>query len=168
VFLATRTEEGTGGQVVKKPPEGLSRVRLARDAANDYDPEGDNRESPEAAGNAIDGNRVTNWNTETYQGGFEGSHKSGVGLYVDAGRPIPARGLTLATSTPRFKASVYGSETVPANLRGWTRVSPAATVNQDHTFRLRTNGRLYRYYLLWITELPEDGKAAVQELSLLK
>src|SRR5215208_3615330 len=168
VFLATRTEEGTGGPVVKKPPKGLTRVRLAHDAANDYDPEGDNRESPEAARNVIDGNRVTRWDTETYQGGFEGSNKSGVGLYVDAGRPIPARGLTLATSTPRFKAAVYGSETVPANVRGWTRVSPTATVNEDHTFRLRTNGRLYRYYLLWITELPESGKAAVQELSLLK
>jgi eukaryotic-like serine/threonine-protein kinase len=168
VFLVNRTEEGTGGPVVKKPPKGLSRVGLAHGAASDYDPQGDNRESPEAARNAIDGNRGTNWNTETYQGGFEGSSKSGVGLYVDAGRPIPARGLTLATSTPRFKAAVYGSETVPANLRGWTRLSPTATVNQDHTFRWRTNGRLYRYYLLWLTELPEGGKAAVQELSLLK
>jgi hypothetical protein len=168
VFLVNRTEEGTGGPVVKKPPKGLSRVGLAHGAASDYDPQGDNRESPEAARNAIDGNRGTNWNTETYQGGFEGSSKSGVGLYVDAGRPIPARGLTLATSTPRFEAAVYGSETVPANLRGWTRLSPTATVNQDHTFRWRTNGRLYRYYLLWITELPEGGKAAVQELSLLK
>ena len=168
VFLVNRTEEGTGGPVVKKPPEGLSRVRLAHGAASDYDPQGDNRESPEAARNAIDGNRGTNWNTETYQGGFEGSNKSGVGLYVDAGRPIPARGLTLATSTPRFQAAVYGSETVPPNLRGWTRLGPTATVNQDHTFRWQTNGRLYRYYLLWITELPEDGKAAVQELSLLK
>jgi len=168
VFLATRTEEGTGGPVVKKPPKGLSRVRLAQDAANDYDPEGDNRESPEAARNAIDGNRTTNWNTETYQGGFEGSSKSGVGLYVDARRPIPARGLTLVTATPGFKAAVYGSETVPANLRGWTRVSPAGTVNQDHTFRLRTDGRMYRYYLLWITDLPESGKAEVQELALLK
>ena len=43
---------------------------------------------PSAARNAIDGNRSTNWNTESYQGGFEGSHKSGVGLYVDAGRLI--------------------------------------------------------------------------------
>src|SRR5919112_1347712 len=135
-FLAARTEEGTGGAVVKKPDE-LSEVRLGGNAAGDYDPEGDNRESPEAAANAIDGNGNTNWNTETYQGGFEGSNKSGVGLYVDAGRPIPARGLTLATSTPRFRAAVYGSATVPANLRGWTRVSPAANVNQDHTFRLR-------------------------------
>jgi hypothetical protein len=167
VFLADRTEKGTGGPVVKKPAE-LSDVRLARGAASDYDPEGDNKESPEAARNAIDGNRGTNWNTETYQGGFEGSNKSGVGLYVDAGKLIPGRGLTLVTATPGFKAAVYGSETVPPNLRGWTRVSPSATVNEDHTFRLRTRGRMYRYYLLWITDLPETGKAEIQELSLLR
>ena len=67
---------------------------------SDYDPQGDNRESPDAARNAIDGNLGTNWNTETYQGGFEGSNKSGVGLYVDAGSLIRGRGLTLATATP--------------------------------------------------------------------
>ena len=167
VFLATRTEKGTVGRVVKKPAE-LTEVRLARGAANDYDPEGDNKESSGATGNAIDGNLGTNWSTETYQGGFEGSNKSGVGLYVDAGKPVPARGLTLATATPRFKAAVYGSETVPPSLGGWTRLTPTATVNQDHTFRWRPRGRLYRYYLLWISGLPESGEAQVQELSLLR
>src|SRR5918999_1124691 len=145
IFLAARTEKGTGGSVVKKPAE-LSEVRLAGDAASDYDPEGDNRESPDAARNAIDGNLGTNWNTETYQGGFEGSNKSGVGLYVDAGRLLAARALTLATATTRFRAAVYASETVPANLRGWTRLSPVANVEEDHTFRLRPDGHRYRYY----------------------
>ena len=166
-FLATRTEKGTGGAVVKKPAE-LSEVRLAGGAAADYDPEGDQKESSDATRNAIDGNVGTNWSTETYQGGFEGSNKSGVGLYVDAGKLIKARGLTLVTAKTGFRAAVYGSETVPANLRGWTRLCPPAKVNEDHTFRLRTEGRVYRYYLLWISELPEDGKAEVQELSLLK
>jgi serine/threonine-protein kinase len=167
VFLAARTEKGTGGAVVKKPAE-LSEVRLAGGAASDYDPEGDNRESPDATRNAIDGNPGTNWNTETYQGGFEGSNKSGVGLYVDAGRLVAGRGLTLVTASPGFRAAVYASETVPPKLGGWTRVSPVQRVNEDHTFRLRTRGRMYRYYLLWINELPEDGRAQVQELSLLR
>src|SRR4051795_3489838 len=42
-FLATRTEKGPGRTVVKKP-RGLTEVRLAGDAASDYDPEGDNKE----------------------------------------------------------------------------------------------------------------------------
>jgi eukaryotic-like serine/threonine-protein kinase len=167
VFLATRTEKGTGDPVVKKP-RGLTDIRLAGNAASDYDPEGDNTESPNAARNAIDGNLGTNWNTETYQGGFEGSNKSGVGLYVDAGSLMQGRGLTLATAKPGFRAAVYASETVPANLRGWTRLSPVQTVEQDHTFRLRTRGRVYRYYLLWISRLPDDGEAQIQELSLLR
>jgi hypothetical protein len=169
LFLATRTEKGTGGTVgvVKKPAE-LSEVRLAGNAATDYDPEGDNKESDDATRNAIDGNPTTNWNTETYQGGFEGNDKSGVGIYVDAGKPIAARGLTLVTATPHFKARVYASETVPAAIRGWVPVSPVQEVEEDHTFRLRTRQRKFRYYLLWLTELPEQNKAEVQELSLLK
>jgi hypothetical protein len=47
-------------------------------------------------------------------------------------------------------------------------VSPVQDVQQDHTFRIRTRERLYRYYLLWISELPDGGKAEVQELSLLR
>jgi eukaryotic-like serine/threonine-protein kinase len=78
-FLAERTEKGTGGTVVKKPAK-LSEVRLAGGAASDYDPEGDNKESDDATRNAIDGNPTTNWNTETYQGGFEGNDKSGAGI----------------------------------------------------------------------------------------
>jgi eukaryotic-like serine/threonine-protein kinase len=167
VFLATRTEKGTGGPVVKKP-HGLSEVRLSRNAASDYDPEGDNRESPEAARFAIDGTRSSYWDTEQYQGGFAANQKSGVGLYVDAGGLIAARALALVTGTPDFKAAVYASETVPPNLRGWTRLTPVETVKQDFTFRFNTRGRKYRNYLLWISDLPEDGKAQVNELSLLK
>jgi serine/threonine protein kinase len=167
VFLAARTEKGTGGTVVKKPAE-LSEVRLAGNAASDYDPEGDNKESEDATRNAIDGNPTTNWNTETYQGGFEGSHKSGVGIYVDAGKPIAARGLTLVTATPGFRARVYASETVPARISGWVPVSPVQRVEEDHTFRLRTRARKFRNYLLWLTKLPEQNEAEIQELSLLK
>jgi eukaryotic-like serine/threonine-protein kinase len=171
VFLAARTEKGTGGTVVKKPPglSELSEVRLAGNAASDYDPAGDNSESPDATRNAIDGNPTTNWNTETYEGGFEGNNdKPGVGLYVDAGKQISARGLSLVTATTGFRARVYASETVPAAIRGWVPVSPVQSVGENHTFRLRPRGRKFRYYLLWITRLPEGNKAEVQELSLLK
>jgi serine/threonine-protein kinase len=87
---------------------------------------------------------------------------------VDAGKPLAARGLALATSTPRFKARVYASESVPASINGWIPVSPVQEVGQDHTFRLRTKGRKFRNYLLWITELPKENRARIQELSLLK
>jgi len=64
---------------------------------------------------------------------------------------------------------VYGSETVPPNLKGWTKLTPVRRVKQDFSFRFSTHGRKYRNYLLWISELPPGKeKAQIQELSLLK
>jgi eukaryotic-like serine/threonine-protein kinase len=167
-FLAERTEKGTGGTVVKKPAE-LSEVRLAGGAAHDYDPAGDGHESEDATRYAIDGQLGTNWNTETYEGGFAGNNnKPGVGIYVDAGKQIAARALALTTATAGFKARVYASETVPASINGWVPVSTVQGIGQDHTFRLNTKGRKFRNYLLWITELPEKNRAQVQELALLR
>ena len=142
-------------------------MRLAGDAASDYDPEGDNKESDDATRNAIDGNPTTNWNTETYQGGFEGNDKSGVGIYVDAGKPIAAR-LALV---PPHRASGPGStppRRLPANIQGWVPVSADQEVGEEHTFRLGHRASAVPHYLLWITELPEQNKAEIQELSLLK
>jgi serine/threonine-protein kinase len=164
-WFATRTERGPGEGATPKTP-GLSTVNLDSDAASDYDPQGDGEESPEAARNAIDGNLTTNWDTETYSGGFAGSNKSGVGLYVDAGQPIRARQLDLVTATPGFQAEVYAANTIPGQIRDWTSVAPRGRVAQEQRFRLDTDGTGYRYYLLWIVELPEDNKADVQELSL--
>jgi eukaryotic-like serine/threonine-protein kinase len=164
-WFATRTETGPGEGATAQTP-GLSTVNLTSDAASDYDPEGDGEESPEAARNAIDGNKTTNWDTETYSGGFAGSNKSGVGLYVDAGQPIRARQLDLVTATPGFQAEVHAANTLPGQIRDWTRVSPRREVSQVQRFRLDTRGTGYRYYLLWIVELPEGNKAEVQELGL--
>ena len=105
-WFATHTEKGAGPSVAPKTP-GLADVNLAAGAASDYDPEGDDgEESPEQARNVVDGNRTTNWDTETYQGGFAGSHKGGVGIYVDTGaRASPPASSTLVTSTPGFRAA---------------------------------------------------------------
>jgi eukaryotic-like serine/threonine-protein kinase len=168
-FLASRTEEGPGaGPVVAEPP-GLEPVELASDAASDYDPEGDDgEESPEAANLVLDGLPNTGWDTETYQAGFEGANKSGVGLYVDAGRPIPARRLALVTSTPGFEAAVYASNTVRGSINGWQKVSSTEKVRQKQVFQLDLGqNQQFRNYLVWITQLPPDeGKAKIEEVRL--
>ena len=90
-----------------------------------------------------------------------------MGLYVDADRAIRARRLDLVSSTPGFKAAIYGSASgVPPSIDGWTRLTPPATVGEEKSFTLGRDGRRYRYYLVWITELPESGKARIQELGL--
>jgi serine/threonine protein kinase len=167
-YLATsRTEKGAGNPVAPSSPE-LSQVRLAGDAASDYDPEGDGQESPDEAQLAIDGNRTTAWDTEQYQAGLAGADKDGVGLYVDADTEVAARQLDLVTSTPGFRAAVYAANTQPGGIGGWRKVSPTTTVNQDERIPLDTARRRFRYYLVWITRLPDSGKADIRELSLEK
>jgi serine/threonine-protein kinase len=167
-YAVTRTEKGPGRAATPAPKQGLVDVKLGSKAASDYDPEGDGKESPDATQFAIDGNPTTSWNTETYQGGFEGSNKAGVGLYVDAGAPVAAKRIELVTSTPGFRAAVYAANTVPGSLGGWTKVSPDVSVKEEQTFKLDTEGLRYRFYLLWISELPEQSKADILELSLRK
>jgi eukaryotic-like serine/threonine-protein kinase len=166
-FLATRTEEGPGRAATPRTP-GLAAIQLSKDAAHDYDPEGDGAESQDQVRFAIDGNRPTEWGTETYEGGFEGSNKTGVGLYIDTGSAVAARQLDLVTSTPGFRAAIYASNSVPAEIEGWKKLSRTVTVKQDQRFELDTALRKFRNYLIWITELPEGGKAVIRELSLKK
>ncbi len=166
-YFATRTEKGTGGASTPAGG-GLARVDLASSAANDYDPEGDDRESDDATQNAIDGNPSTEWDTERYNDGLQGVGKAGVGLFVDAGSPIPARALEITTTTPGFTAAVYGSNDVPEDIDGWVRLSPDAEVGERERIRLRPGTREFRRYLVWITELPEGNRAAIAELTLFR
>ena len=165
-YFASRTEKGAGPPSTPRPA-GLTAVPLGSGAANDYDPEGDDSESDDATTNAIDGNPSTEWDTERYTNGLDGVNKSGVGIYVDAGSPIAARGISLITPTPGFTAAVYAANDVPEDITGWTKVSRDFKASERETVRLNP-GRDFRRYLLWITELPEGNKAAIQELNLLR
>ncbi|MEA2331770.1 MAG: eukaryotic-like serine/threonine-protein kinase [Thermoleophilaceae bacterium] len=166
-FFATRTEKGPGAAATPRTP-GLSAVMLSKDAASDYDPEGDGQESPGQVRFAIDGNQTTVWDTERYEGGFEGSNKSGVGLYVDAGQRVAARQLDLLTSTPGFRAAVYASDSVPGSISDWEKVSATVTATREQAIQLDTARQGFRNYLLWISELPEGGQVTIKELSLKK
>jgi hypothetical protein len=141
-------------------------VTLSKDAASDYDPEGDGEESSGQVQFAIDGLPTTEWDTETYEGGFEGSNKRGVGLYLDTENRVAARQLDIVTSTPGFTAAVYASDSVPSRIERWTKVSPTVRVKENQSIQLDTAQQEFRNYLLWISELPEGGKAVVKELSL--
>ena len=141
---------------------------LASSAANDYDPEGDDRESDDSTQNAIDGNPSTEWDTERYNDGLEGVGKTGVGLFVDAGSPIPAKALGVTTSTPGFTAAIYGANDVPDSIEGWTRLSREVKFDERERVTLRPGTRDFRRYLVWITALPEGNRAAIQELTLFR
>jgi serine/threonine-protein kinase len=167
IYLANRTERGSGGAATP-PAAGLSRVDLASSAANDYDPEGDDRESDDSTQNAIDGNPSTEWNTERYNDGLEGVDKKGVGLFVDAGSPVRGKALEIRTSTPGFTAAIYGANNVPKSIDGWVRLSRDLKISERERIKLRAGTRDFRRYLVWITKLPEGNKAAIQELTLFR
>jgi eukaryotic-like serine/threonine-protein kinase len=166
-YLATRTERGPG-HAEGVGGGNLRAVDLTGGAAHDYDPQGDDDESSEATQFAVDANPTTVWNTETYEVGFEGANKQGVGLYVDAGAQVAARQVDVTTSTPGFTAAIYASNEVPDDIDGWTKVSSDLTIAAEQEIPLDTGGQSFRYYLLWITELPDDGRAAIKELSVLR
>jgi len=166
-FLVTRTERGPG-DVQSVGGGDLRALDLTGGAAHDYDPQGDDDESAEATRFAIDANPTTVWDTETYDAGFEGANKAGAGLYVDAGSEAAVRQVDVTTSTPGFVAAIYAANDVPDDVDGWTKVSADLKIGQEQEIPLDTGGQSFRYYLLWISELPEDGKAAVKELTLLR
>jgi eukaryotic-like serine/threonine-protein kinase len=166
-FFATRTEKGPGHAATPQTP-GLSSVSLSSGAAHDYDPGGDGTESHDQRANAIDGNPTTVWDTEQYEGGFAGSHKAGVGIYLDTESRVAARQMDVVAATPDFQAAVYASDTVPNRIDQWRKVSGTTTVKRVQKIPLDTAGQRFRYYLLWISELPDGGQVAIKELSLKK
>src|SRR5919107_1540647 len=162
-YFATRTEKGPGRAATPSTP-GLSAVTLSKDAAHDYDPEGDGEESRGQVRVAIDGLPTTVWDTETYDGGFEASNKTGVGLYVSAGSRVAARQLDVNTSTPGFTTAVYASDSVPSRLADWDKVSITVTAKREQQIQLDTAKQGFRNYLLWISKLPEGGRVTIKEL----
>jgi len=133
-------------------------VRIAVTGVGAYDPDGDQSENDGDAGLATDGNAATAWKSERYRSTFS---KSGVGLVVDAGRPVKANRVVVVTETPGYRAQVR----VGSSPQGpFVPVSETTLTKKRTTMALRP--RSGRYLMLWITSMPEKGTAAVNELTV--
>jgi hypothetical protein len=164
--LATRTHTGeTGDAAPRKVAPGLTRVNFA--GVDDYDPEGDQHESPNAVKLAIDGNRKTRWATEHYSAGLPGAHKSGVGLWVRTSKPVAATELDLISPFAGWQGAIYGANgQVPSGINGWQRLSGTFTAKSVNKIPLDTAGHPFDHYLVWVTKLAGE-QAGIMELSLL-
>jgi serine/threonine-protein kinase len=138
-------------------------------AAEDFDPDGDNEEHADEVDLAIDSNPDTAWTTETYTTSELG--KPGVGIWVDAGKPVDARTMEVRTANGGWSASIYGAKSgPPTDLSGWGK--PIGQVNDadaDQTFQLNTTGGPYRYFLFWLTsptEVESGFGVEVDEITL--
>jgi serine/threonine protein kinase len=150
----------------------LRPIELNESDAHEYDPPpGDGRERGTQS-LAVDGDPTTAWETERYDTPELGNLKKGVGLYLDAGRPIVARALRIVTPKDGWSLEAYvARDSVPKDLSGWTLVASGEMDSTRKTIDLDTAGQRSRYYLLWITKLTEGAtggsSAAVSEVKLL-
>ncbi|HEY6605564.1 MAG TPA: protein kinase, partial [Gaiellaceae bacterium] len=140
--------------------EGSTARSIGVQGVGTYDPPpGDGHEHNEVVGLATDGNVSTSWTTEQYRS----FTKPGVGLVLDAGRPVQGSTLRVRTDTPGFTALIRtgNSEAGPFRVD-----SSARTVGATTTFKLRSTSAT-EYYVIWITSLaPGLGHAHVNEVRL--
>lgn len=133
-------------------------VRVPVAGVGAYDPEGDQSENGADAPLATDGNPATAWKSERYRSTFG---KTGVGLVVDAGRPIRATRVVLTTDTPGYNAEIRV---------GNAPTGPFVAVSRSLATRPRTpfalEPRRGRYLMVWITSMPASGAAAVNEIAV--
>jgi serine/threonine-protein kinase len=137
-------------------------------AAKDFDPGGDGAEHPEEAGRTVDGDTATRWSTENYtQGGGLGS-KSGVGLYVTAARPVAATQMEIWTRTPGWDATIYAADRPGEAIGDWGRaVARVKDIGTKEQIQLDAGQQPRKYYLVWITKLPDGNKADIAQVRLL-
>jgi eukaryotic-like serine/threonine-protein kinase len=136
------------------PPPATTRVALT--GITSYDPYGDNKtENSGAAANVTDGNQATYWSTEHYNDA-PSLDKPGVGVVVDAGTLVQLTRLTVVTDTPGFKAQIKATNTEGGATEN---VSASKVVDATTSFVISSSGPK-RYYVIWITRLPQDRNYA--------
>ena len=120
-----------------------------------YDPPpGDGVENDRRLPLATDGDPHTSWTTEWYATARFAGLKRGVGLVLDAGKPLRLGSLTVQTDTPGFTAVIEAGAAKGGPFRP---VSSQTTISPATTIALRVQAPS-RYYLLWITGLsPATG-----------
>jgi len=173
-WIVTRAHHGTPKLAAPPPSPHLTPIILG--GAHDYNPDavsGPKTQNPADDGLAVDGNLNTAWPTEHYYSGKLG--KPGVGLYVDAVKPVRAREIEIYTQSPGWSVQIWGSNSPPdpavftTGAGGWTQLAQMAAVKRQQPIPLDTPKTGYRYYLVWITSLPPGQMIAyINEIALYK
>ncbi len=165
---------GLGGNGTDKPdrvPSGSPVAPASAGAivkpsdAMDFDPEGGDGEHSDEVGLAIDGNSTgTAWSTETYDTGpdITAAGKSGVGLIVEVPDAIAAREIQITSPDTNWKGEIFGAaDGPPGELSGFGSSLAKFTATNDpsgETIVTLNATTKNRYYLIWITQLADDGE----------
>jgi len=145
-------------------------VPLAEATVTDFDPPpGDGRERTSLVGRATDGDPATSWLTERYSSAPLGGLKPGVGLLVDLGEPTEVGRVELVLGAPGTDVEIRVADVAATDAAGFTRIA-AGTSGGDGLALALPAGTQARYYLVWITRLPQvDGGflGSIADLRLL-
>jgi putative peptidoglycan lipid II flippase len=145
----------TGGQVRTLPI----------DAIDDFDPQGDETENPDAADQAIDGDTQTGWQTTTYFNRPEfGGLKDGVGLVLDLGAPREVSQVRLMLAGGPTTLELYGAPgrtSPPERLSGLTRLGTVTAAGRQVRLDLADDIET-RFLVVWLTSLPEVASEKFQ------
>jgi serine/threonine-protein kinase len=180
VLALGNTHRGTGVATDVHASGALKPVVLAAKAASSYNPFGTGPEHAEDVASVVDGDLNTSWSTEHYVEGSLG--KPGLGVELDAAPGVAARAVEIQTPTPGFQAAVYAaSRPAPASAGaaagpagglqalGWSRLATPRTVGSRETIAINASATVYRYYLIWITQLPAGSHTAeISEITLFR
>jgi eukaryotic-like serine/threonine-protein kinase len=166
-------ENARNGKTDRPAAAGLSEIQLGARDANDYDPPpGGGEENRELVPFVLDRDRTTAWTTERYDTAEFANLKDGVGIYLDAGRPVVARALRVLTPVKGWAVDLYVANDIPKSVANWTRVGGGEMNSARKVFDLDTGTQTFRYFLVWATRLaadPQGGgfRAAISEVRLL-
>jgi putative peptidoglycan lipid II flippase len=132
----------------------------------DFDPEGDRRENPDETTLAHDGDASTAWETGLYRRANFGGLKEGAGLLIDLGTTRRITQVTVLFTKPGANVELRAADTAAEQAAGYTTVARAADAGSHPragqprgTATLAPSGGGFsaRYWVLWLTRLPNDG-----------
>ena len=168
-----RTERGTGTGKVKPPP-GTKVVSVKRTSAQDFDPLGDDDEHADAGlprrrqgpRHVVDDRELQRRDAGGQEGRRPLRRRRARGRrHLDRDRHAEA-GWQAEIHVAPDGAAPNGA---PGQGHDWKEVGGGKVKRKRQRFALRTDGKRYRYYLVWITKLPPGAeRVEITDVSLFR
>lgn len=154
----SKSTEGSGKSETPNP------ILLDTDAASTYDPSNYPATSFGDPALAIDGEPSTAWTAQVQASSFPNMAE---GLLIDLRSPTKLGSIELATPTRGMTVQVYGAKGAKAPALivdpGWSQLSGSHVLKKKVThLKLRTEGRAFRFVVVWITKAPAAAQGTAQ------
>jgi hypothetical protein len=144
--------------VVPGGEDGGDPVDLEIVGATAFDPLGDGQEFDNRAGDAIDGDEATFWQTEGYSNRDITLLKEGVGIVIELDGEHSLDELTLVSATNDWSGELYLADSPQANFADWG--DPVAQFESigAGTTTVSLNDRQAGAVLVWITDRGDGSR----------